>query len=167
MYDIIELNNKLVGELKDIAKSLNIPKFELLKKPDLIYKILDHQAINPAAEAKPITQKPEQQKILRPRKIRTDAINNEPKNIQQESTLNLKEDTFSQEIDKTENVKTDFNSHEMEHKSADLPVEPISQPISSTTEITNTQTTNSDTINTETTSSEILTSENPEAHSNN
>ena len=27
MYDIIELNNKLVGELRDIAKSLDIPKY--------------------------------------------------------------------------------------------------------------------------------------------
>jgi transcription termination factor Rho len=49
MYDIIELNNKLVGELKEIAKNLNIPKYEALKKQELIYKILDHQAINPPA----------------------------------------------------------------------------------------------------------------------
>ena len=47
MYDIIELNGKLVSELKDIAKELNIPKFEKLLKQDLIYKILDHQALNP------------------------------------------------------------------------------------------------------------------------
>ena len=30
MHDIIELNNKLVGELKEIAKNLNIPKYETL-----------------------------------------------------------------------------------------------------------------------------------------
>lgn len=47
MYDIIELNNKLVNELKEIAKDLNIPKYEALKKQELIYKILDYQAINP------------------------------------------------------------------------------------------------------------------------
>lgn len=50
MYDIIELNNKLVGELKDIAKNLNIPKYDALKKQELVYKILDHQAINPIAD---------------------------------------------------------------------------------------------------------------------
>ncbi len=50
MYDIIELNNKLVNELKDIAKELNIPKFDTFKKQDLIYKILDHQALNPSKE---------------------------------------------------------------------------------------------------------------------
>jgi transcription termination factor Rho len=47
MYDIIELNNKLVTELKEIAKDLDIDKYEGLKKQDLIYKILDHQALNP------------------------------------------------------------------------------------------------------------------------
>lgn len=48
MYDIIELNNKLVGELREIAKSLEIPKIDKLLKQDLIYKILDQQALNPA-----------------------------------------------------------------------------------------------------------------------
>ncbi len=47
MYDIIELNEKLVSELKDIAKGLNVKKYEKLKKQDLIYQILDAQAMNP------------------------------------------------------------------------------------------------------------------------
>ncbi|MDD3636079.1 MAG: transcription termination factor Rho [Bacteroidales bacterium] len=47
MYDIIELNNKLVGELREIAKELEIPKVEKLLKQDLIYKILDQQALIP------------------------------------------------------------------------------------------------------------------------
>ncbi len=45
MYDIQELNNKLVGELKEIAKDLDVPKFDKLKKQDLIYQILDLQAM--------------------------------------------------------------------------------------------------------------------------
>jgi transcription termination factor Rho len=47
MYDIIELNGKLLTELKQIAKDLDISKTNNLKKQDLIYKILDHQALNP------------------------------------------------------------------------------------------------------------------------
>jgi len=47
MYDIIELNKKLVGELRDIAKELDIKKTEKLKKEDLVYQILDQQAITP------------------------------------------------------------------------------------------------------------------------
>ena len=45
MYDILELSKKLLPELKDIAKELKINKAESLKKQDLIYKILDQQAI--------------------------------------------------------------------------------------------------------------------------
>ncbi len=45
MYDILELNKKLVSELRDIAKELDIKRAESLKKQDLIYKILDQQAI--------------------------------------------------------------------------------------------------------------------------
>jgi transcription termination factor Rho len=46
MYDILELNKKLVSELRDIAKELNIKKVDSLKKQDLVYKILDQQAIS-------------------------------------------------------------------------------------------------------------------------
>ena len=45
MYDILELNKKLVPELRDIGKELKIKKVESYKKQDLIYKILDTQAI--------------------------------------------------------------------------------------------------------------------------
>ncbi len=45
MYDILELSKKLLPELRDIAKELKIKKTESLKKQDLIYKILDQQAI--------------------------------------------------------------------------------------------------------------------------
>src|SRR5690606_6284514 len=48
MYDILELNKKLVPELRDIAKGLKIKRVEGYKKQDLIYKILDTQAIQEA-----------------------------------------------------------------------------------------------------------------------
>jgi len=50
MYDIVELNSKLVADLREIAKNLNIPKTDKLLKKDLIYKILDQQALNPTTE---------------------------------------------------------------------------------------------------------------------
>lgn len=50
MYDIIELNGKLLADLKEIAKELNIKRINNLKKQDLIYKILDHQALNPTTK---------------------------------------------------------------------------------------------------------------------
>ncbi len=45
MYDIIQLNDKLVNELKSIAKELDVEEYEKMKKKDLIYKILDAQAV--------------------------------------------------------------------------------------------------------------------------
>ena len=47
MFDIIQLNEKHLPELKDIARKMNIENFDHLKKQDLVYKILDHQALNP------------------------------------------------------------------------------------------------------------------------
>ncbi len=45
MYDILELESKPVVELRAIAKKLNISRVSTLKKEDLIYKILDEQAV--------------------------------------------------------------------------------------------------------------------------
>ena len=61
MYDILELSKKLLPELKDIAKELKIKKAESLKKQDLIYKILDQQALE-ATEIK-TTSKPEKENM--------------------------------------------------------------------------------------------------------
>ena len=49
MFEISELKAKLLPELQDIAKASGVPKFRSLKKLDLVYKILDHQAANPSA----------------------------------------------------------------------------------------------------------------------
>ncbi|MGL1888150.1 MAG: transcription termination factor Rho, partial [Reichenbachiella sp.] len=47
MYNIEELNDRLLSELKEIAESLGIKNFKKAVKKDLIYKILDEQAVNP------------------------------------------------------------------------------------------------------------------------
>ena len=50
MYDILDLNSKKVAELREIAEKLNINKIDKLKKQDLVYKILDEQAMNPPSK---------------------------------------------------------------------------------------------------------------------
>ncbi|MDT8401997.1 MAG: transcription termination factor Rho [Bacteroidales bacterium] len=52
MYDILELNKKLLPELREIAKKLKIKRVESYRKQDLIYLILDQQAIVEASENK-------------------------------------------------------------------------------------------------------------------
>jgi len=57
MYDILQLNEMLVPELREIADQLNLKSFKRLSKQDLIYKILDEQAL--AGEKKSVTTKVE------------------------------------------------------------------------------------------------------------
>ena len=47
MYTIDELKIRLLSELKEIAESLNVKNYKKLTKQDLIYAILDQQAITP------------------------------------------------------------------------------------------------------------------------
>ncbi|MFW6309900.1 MAG: Rho termination factor N-terminal domain-containing protein, partial [Prolixibacteraceae bacterium] len=68
MYDILELNKKLVPELREIAKELKIKRVESYKKQDLIYKILDTQAIQEAENKEKKTASKEQDKEERPKK---------------------------------------------------------------------------------------------------
>ena len=57
MFEISKLKEKKLSELQQIAEELNISKFKTLKKLDLVYEILDHQADNP--EIKKTTPKEE------------------------------------------------------------------------------------------------------------
>lgn len=63
MYDILQLNDMLLPELLDIAEQLNISGVKKLDKQQLIYRILDSQAIK-ASEVKEEAPK----KTGRPRK---------------------------------------------------------------------------------------------------
>ena len=49
MYDIIELNGKKVAELREIASKLEVKRVDKLKKQDLVYSILDEQALQPSS----------------------------------------------------------------------------------------------------------------------
>jgi transcription termination factor Rho len=50
MYNIEELNLKLLSELKEIAEKLGVAQYKKLPKKELIYKILDQQALLPESE---------------------------------------------------------------------------------------------------------------------
>jgi len=45
MYDILQLNDMLVPELKELAEKIELKGYKKLSKQELIYKILDHQAL--------------------------------------------------------------------------------------------------------------------------
>ncbi len=64
MYDILQLNDMLVPELLDIAEELHIDNSKKLDKQELIYKILDRQAISTGAAAN-TGEKPKRKRIIK------------------------------------------------------------------------------------------------------
>ncbi|WP_414647051.1 transcription termination factor Rho [Chitinophaga sp.] len=72
MYDILQLNDMLVPELLDIAEKLDVPNAKKLNKQDLIYKILDKQAVMASED----NQSNGEEKKARKRKpVKKDEIN--------------------------------------------------------------------------------------------
>jgi transcription termination factor Rho len=72
MYDILQLNDKLVPELKEIAQKVGIKGYNKLTKQDLIYKILDEQAFaekNNQSKEVPVVDEPNPSTGRRPRKV--------------------------------------------------------------------------------------------------
>ncbi len=65
MYDILQLNDMLVPELLDIAEQLKITNAKKLEKKDLVYKILDKQALANAGTKSPDDAKPKRKRIVK------------------------------------------------------------------------------------------------------
>lgn len=70
-YDIVQLNEMLVPELRDLAEEMRVLGFKKLTKKELVYKILDQQALTGVTPEKVVSQpvtptvnpKPEQFRI--------------------------------------------------------------------------------------------------------
>lgn len=82
-YNIIELNEKLTKDLRNIAKDLGIRRPDAYKKEELIYKILDEQAI---AETKKLSSNESQKK----QELKQKTIYKEKENTQ--NTQSAKQD---------------------------------------------------------------------------
>jgi transcription termination factor Rho len=68
MYTIDDLNVRLLSELKEIAEKMGVKNAKKLAKQDLVYKILDQQAITGEAPGAKKTNGPSAERTLRPRK---------------------------------------------------------------------------------------------------
>lgn len=66
MYDILQLNDMLVPELRDIAERLDIKGYKRLNKQELIYQILDQQALQGKKEMAPSFEDEEDEPIYTP-----------------------------------------------------------------------------------------------------
>ncbi|PLX19033.1 MAG: transcription termination factor Rho [Salinivirgaceae bacterium] len=101
MYDILELNKKLVSELKEIAAGLNIKKIESLRKQDLIYKILDQQAIKASEDNKKSEDKEVKSSSKRPRVRKAEKVSGKKEETPKEETKEVE----PKEVEATETEK--------------------------------------------------------------
>ena len=79
MYNIIQLNDKNLSELQVIAKELGIKKAASFKKEELVYKILDEQAIAGATKKVAAEKLKEERKGDKNKRSRTAAPKKEEK----------------------------------------------------------------------------------------
>ncbi|WP_338360126.1 transcription termination factor Rho [Yeosuana marina] len=128
MFEISQLNAKKLSELQEIAQKLNVPKYRSMKKSDLVYQILDHQAANPKAVAEVIkpSETPTENKPTAPRPKKTRARIQKPSD--------------KAPIKKEESTKEDVKTPEAKNKPVDKPVEkkkPEEKPVSNSTNTPN------------------------------
>jgi transcription termination factor Rho len=88
MFDILQLNDMLVPALQDIAQQLKLTNFKRLDKQELIYKILDKQAI----QSSDVDQKKEPKAKRRIVKAATPMLTEEAEVMSDEVALPKKKD---------------------------------------------------------------------------
>lgn len=90
MYTKDTLNSMLVGELREIATGLKIEKVQKLTKLDLIYKILDHQALNPVktnnTHNNADTARPARKRISNKQPVASSNVENIDRNTEQKES---------------------------------------------------------------------------------
>ncbi len=79
MLDIMQLNEMLVPELKELAERLGMKGYKRLNKQELIFKILDHQALasdadEPAVKESAAIEEPQEEKIVEKEKEKKPAL---------------------------------------------------------------------------------------------
>lgn len=118
MYDILQLNDMLVPELKDLAEKLGLKNYKRLNKQELIYKILDHQALQSGdGEGKKKEQKKSDSKDRSDQRSKPEAKKEEkPK---QKEKAETKKESKPQEKEKPEQkAKTEDKSKSSGDKSS-------------------------------------------------
>ena len=104
MFEISQLNEKKLSDLQEIAQKLNVPKYRSLKKSDLVYQILDHQATNPKAVAaviEPTTEAPntpEKKEQKKPRQRVVKPVKNSPSKQQETASNETKKEAPKNEV---------------------------------------------------------------------
>ena len=118
MYDILQLNDMLVPELLDIAEQLKIPNSKKMDKQDIIYKILDKQAVNASSvKGGPIDDKGKRKRIIK----------TTTSNSTEEAVVESGEEDRAEDKNKKE-VKKEIQKKKAPEKTAEKPVERSTPP---------------------------------------
>ena len=118
MYNIIQLSNKDLGELQEIANNMGIKGVKSLERQDLIYRILDEQAIagaqkkvateegkNERRQRNRINKKEVANKVYSADKDKAEKVNDTPKIVAtpingQQTTVNTPDTTEALPVEK-------------------------------------------------------------------
>ena len=128
MYDILQLNGMLVSELRQVAEQLGITGSSKLAKTELIYKILDQQAISSVDEEV-------EKKKRKPRKSPKKDAPSKPKAPESEEEATKRRRTRKKVVadDSTEDIEEiiENNSDEIENiiaeEATSVPVKEIEE----------------------------------------
>ena len=95
MLDILQLNDMLVPELREIAEKLEIKSYKRLSKQDLIYKILDHQALSGGEKSTSAKETPKTDD--KPKRRRSSNASNTSKKEETKTEAKEKEEVKAEE----------------------------------------------------------------------
>lgn len=132
MYTIDDLNVRLLSELKDIAEGIGVKNAKKLSKQDLIYKILDQQAVSgdstpaPVKKAHVVTDV-EPERKMRPRRRENVAPANTPPPAPEKTESDFSSDELLDSIninfDNSMPSFDDSSENSSFNEEANLPVE--------------------------------------------
>lgn len=122
MYTIDELKIRLLSELKEIAESLNVKNYKKLAKQELIYAILDQQAITPEDQlpskkadektpGEPKQEKVEQKRAPRPKREDADSDDKGEKPVRKKRENVKKPAEVKADVQPQEETKSDDNDN--------------------------------------------------------
>lgn len=122
MYTIDELNVRLLSELKDLAEEMGVKNARKLAKQELVYKILDAQAVNgptnaPKKESGSLPPEPERKMRPRRRENVTTPAQSSEKELSNEEishSMDIDLETPATKFDDSKNSDLDNNSQTSE-----------------------------------------------------
>lgn len=119
MYTIDDLNDRLLSELKDIAEGMGVKNAKKLAKQDLIYKILDQQAVS--GEPKPTKTSEPAERKMRPRKRENVSTENQKPQEKEQSSDEMLQ-SLDLEVDQSI-TRFEENNHQEQQPIMEAPKE--------------------------------------------